>query len=207
MARQRRRPAELTSLLDVLFIISFAALIQVGATERDPAATTGHDQADAGAPPADAGADAAADAAPPDVSAESAALALAARLVAAIQTDELVLVVVSGAGEIVALERRGDPAQAPGIPLVRSSPDSDVKLEYLGDTSPELRLCPLVRRRVDPEGRLGRLLIVVSTTRPLGELPFTLANGIRTDVKQCLEDANGVALLIDPSKLDPDGPP
>ncbi|MCC6527488.1 MAG: hypothetical protein IT373_32880 [Polyangiaceae bacterium] len=206
MARPRRRPAELTSLLDVLFIISFAALIQVGATEREPAATTGHDQADAGAPPADAGA-LPADAAPPDASADSAALALAQRLAAAIQTDELVLVAVSGAGEIVALERRGDHAQAPGIPLVRSSPDRDVQLEYLGDTSPELRLCPLVRRRVDPEGRLGRLLIVVSTTRPLGELPFTLANGIRTDVKQCLEDANGVALLIDPSKLDPDGPP
>lgn len=182
MSRRRQsRGPDLTSLIDVLFILVFAALIQtagrtpevVEAAEPGPASAV-----DAGVP----------DAAPaPQIPTPE----LAGRIV--------VLARVDAGGVLTALEVAGGGLDV-GLPLVEPSPDPDVVLAYVGDRSPDLRVCRIVALTIAAPD-LSEHVVVITTARPLEDLPHALAEGLRRDVGRCLSDQAGLAILVDPATM------
>jgi hypothetical protein len=194
MSRRRRRLGELTSLVDVLFILLFASLVQqrraegVGpATAEEPVEAAA---IDAGVPRADA--------APTELQADD--LHQAAREVAArLDSEQIVMVAVDAAGTIRSLETGGREL-ALELPLLRQTGDDRVVV-YAGDERPELRLC---REVADSLGldRLDRGLILVTTERPLRQLGVALVGGLRRDIARCYDDVGATALLV----VTPDDP-
>lgn len=187
---RRRRPAvqyaPLTSLLDVLFIIVFAALVQASAVRRAPA----DDGATARpAPPAAAA----------TIPAEAAELHR--RAVATLEADlrdrRPVIARIAADGTLRAIEADGE-VVALGLPLVERDPDPDVALRYLGDRSAELRLCALVALRLG-RADLGDALVVIAPDAPLAELTVALVGGLRRDVERCAADRHGLAVIVEPA--------
>ena len=180
--RRQNRGPDLTSLIDVLFILVFAALIQTAGREPDEVEASEPEPApvaiDAGVP----------DAAP----------------VVAIPTPELagrivVLARVDAGGVLTGLEVAGG-AIGVGLPLVEPSPDPDVVLAYAGDRSPDLRICRIVALTIAVPD-LSEHVVVITTARPLEELTHALAEGLRRDVGRCLSDQAGLAILVDPATM------
>ncbi|MGE5182045.1 MAG: hypothetical protein ACM31C_08280, partial [Acidobacteriota bacterium] len=122
--RRRHVPPDLTSLFDVLFIVIFAALIRAAAAEHAAAAAARPKPAPAAPPPLDPG-------------------SLHARALAELATRPAIVVRVSQAGTITALEADGK-TQPLDAPLLEHSADPDIALAYLGDRSDELRVCRIV---------------------------------------------------------------
>jgi hypothetical protein len=198
----RRRRADysagsLTSLLDVLFIVTFATL--VGRQARPPAAAPAQP---APAPPVrsrPAPADAGAATSPQDPLQAARVLHRTAvdRL-----TDQLgrlspVYVQVGADGHIQGLERPAGAAleRLPvTIPLLGRVSDDAVRIHYLGDASPAQRICQLVR---DQLGGLAGHLVIIVPARPLAELTVALAGGLRRDEARCLGDTGVHAVLIE----------
>jgi hypothetical protein len=178
--RRQARGPDLTSLIDVLFILVFAALIQTAGPEAEEVEAAPPEPAI----PPDAGVEAAPDAGAPEVSTAE----LAGRAV--------VLARVDRAGVLTRLEVGGAPI-AVGVPLVEPSPDPDVVLAYAGDRSPDLRVCRIAALRLGVAD-LSAHVVVVTTERPLEELSYALAGGLRRDVARCLADQAGLAILVDP---------
>lgn len=186
--RRRRRLGELTSLVDVLFILLFASLVQQRRAEGVGEATAEEPEElasiDAGVPPADA--------APAELELadrHEAARAVAARL----DSEQIVMVAVDAAGAIRSIET-GDTELALDLPLLRETGDQRVVV-YAGDERPELRLC---REVADSLGatRLDRALVLVSTERPLRQLGVALVGGLRRDIARCYDDVGATALLV-----------
>jgi hypothetical protein len=212
MARRRARPRipELTSLLDVLFILVFAALIQARSAAEPP------DEAIAipVAPPSgpvDAGVPAPAlpDAGPGDADrrAREVIARTAGPFLRSIQGRPTVLVGVSGAGHIVSITpqtARGvpQPAQEIRINLLRESEDPDVKVAYRGMLEKDHRICEIVRRELGVAD-LGRALILIATDEPLAKLRFGLVRGLENDAATCQDDAGGFGVLLDPEAARP----
>ncbi len=226
MSRRRaRKVPELTSLLDVLFILVFATLVDLRGRPEAGAAVEGDvppiEAADAGAPAADAAARATgpADAGPPfNANAfmiemqRTRIRAAAARLMSGVRTHAAILVGVASAGEgatasaeIVSIDRQGAGPGDLEIKLLRPSLDQTRKIEYRGATERDDRLCEIVRRELGLRPDLGRALVVVTTDRPFAELPYALVAGMQEDARSCLDDANGFAILLDPGKVAPPG--
>jgi hypothetical protein len=197
--RRRRglKLPELTSLLDTLFIVVFAALIQARASAERAAAEPAPAAEVAPEPPP-----------PPPPDAGVVPLdeirAATARVVSAIRNPDLILVVVSGEGHIASITRRWDErALPPGdlkIKLLRDSQDPDVRIAYRGREAREDRICALARRELGGEGDLGRAVVVITADRPLADMPYSLATGLIEDATTCLDDANGMGVLVDPGK-------
>ena len=179
--RRRKRSSELTALLDVLFILLFASLVQARySVERQvreqTAAIPDAAVPDAGAPmdaaPADAAphADAAGgpDATPvpggpgvPDAAApppyRQRAQHLSALIARALHGREAFVVEVSAPGILVELQHWRDGALHRRQPLHHRlvetvlPEESDEEVRYLGDTQPSQRICPLVLAQLRPQ--------------------------------------------------------
>ena len=179
--RHVRRPPDLTSLFDVLFIVVFAALIRAAAVQRAALPIA--------APP------------PPGPPPAIAALRLRAlaELDASLAARAPLVVRITKAGTLEALEVDGK-RLALDAPLLEHSPDPDVALAYLGDRSAELRICRIAALHLGVT-ELSRYLVIMAPAIPLDDLPHALYDGLHRDVDRCLADQHGLAALIDPAAL------
>ncbi len=180
--RAVRTPPDLTSLLDVLFILIFAALIRAAAADRNAQAAT--------KPPPRAAA------IPLDPSSlRGRALAdLGSQLAARAS----VVLRVSSKGSVTELESGGKPV-ALDTPLLEHSADPDVVVSYLGDRSVEQRLCRIAALHLGVTD-LEHYLVIIAPETYLADLPQALFEGLHRDVDRCLTDQRGIAVIVEPSK-------
>ena len=196
---RRERPlvqySTMTSFLDVLFLLVFAALIQSAALAEKARAADAMPKK----PPPTA---AVAPVGPGQVSIDPERLrkVALAEILAGLESRQAVVVRISADGRLRQLERRldGKPVVTPvELPLVERVPDPDVNLIYLGERSPDLRLCSLVRLQLGAPD-LASTIVIVALDLPLDQLSVALARGLKRDVDRCTGDQRGVAVLLDP---------
>jgi hypothetical protein len=183
-----RRPPDLTSLFDVLFIVVFVALIRAAAAQQALAqATAVPDRPVAPRPPAP----------PPDVA------ALRTQALASIHADLAgrtpLVIRISATGTVESLEVDGAKT-ALDVPLLEHSPDPDVAVAYLGDRSAELRLCRVAALHLQMASLAG-YLVIVAPVKPLADLPHALFDGLHRDLDRCFAEQRGLAALVDPAAL------
>jgi hypothetical protein len=203
--RHLRRPPDLTSLFDVLFIVVFVALIRAAAAQQEVERVTAPPPPPpAPVPPGP----------PPDIARlRVKALAdldrdlagrtpLVVRISAEIEHDRM-------KGARASLEYEGRKL-ALDVPLITDNRDPDVEVAYLGDGSAELRVCRIaaVHLRL-PD--LARHLVIIVPDRPQADLKRTsgsraLFEGLERDVARCFIEQRGIAALVDPAAL-PAPPP
>jgi hypothetical protein len=188
MKRHVRRPPDLTSLFDVLFIVVFAALIRATAAEH----AAQPPPAPAPLPPA-----------PPPAVAALRRRALA-NLDADLGSRTPLVIRISRTGTIDALEA-GDRHLPIDAPLLEHSPDPDVALAYLGDRSADLRICRIAALHLGTT-ELSRYLVIIAPALTLAELPAALFNGLHRDLDRCLTEQHALATLVDPAALTPPSP-
>jgi hypothetical protein len=200
--RHVRRPPDLTSLFDVLFIVVFVALIRAAAAQHEVDRLTAPPPAPPKpAPPAP----------PPDVAAlRTKALANLDRDLAG-RTPLVVRISTQAErdrvkGTIASLELEGQQL-ALDVPLLADNLDPDVEVEYLGDRSAELRVCRIaaVQLRL---ADLARHLVIIVPDRSYADLKRVagsraLFQGLVRDVARCFTEQRGIAALIDPAELAP----
>lgn len=195
MRRQRRpvRAPDMTSLFDVLFILVFVSLVNVGvnhtaleeAEAREKAATEALASASAAHPPPTASASA-----PPTTSAPPVASAPPIDLSARGAT---LIVRVDKDGVMKAIERDG--AVTPvDEPLLAKVDDPDVLYEYRGDRSREHRICAIVVAKLGVED-LSHFAVVITTDESSADLNVVLGRGIRNDRVRCADEQKGFAVL------------
>ena len=184
--RHVRRPPDLTSLFDVLFIVVFAALIRAAAVQHaaEPAP-----RPVVPVPP------------PPSPAVAALRARALAQLDAALAARTPLVVRISAGATIEALEVDGRRI-ALDAPLLEHSADPDVAVSYLGDRSAELRICRIAALHLGT-AELSRYLVIVAPALPLDALPDALVLGLQRDLGRCLSEQRGLAELIDPSALDP----
>jgi len=174
MRRRAPRPQSLTSMIDVLFILLFASLATAAASANSPPPVEPTPPAELTPPQPDASPVAPSDyASAREVGIETAAARLAGK--------PAVVLRVSEAGSLRAIETGVGSVLELDVPLVEEVADRDVALAYIGDRSPELQLCPIAARLVPIDGRL----IVIAPERPLADLPVALVAGMRRDIDRC----------------------
>lgn len=226
--RRSARTASLTPLLDVLFILLFASLIQAhSAVEQRPAPTTEvalEERVDAGVADAmirDAGVDAfpLGDAGPTSVALASSpdeTVHLRRSRVAAEILSEMMLgmdaytVEVSERGHVFAVSRRAGGEQIErelvDHPLLRRVPvtESDAEYEYIGFN--DSGVCGLVRDHFGlPPDASRHAVVMVLLTVPFADLPLVLARGLKRDLVRCLGDGGGIGMLVQPGDEDSHG--
>jgi hypothetical protein len=189
--RHVRRPPDLTSLFDVLFIVVFAALIRAAAVEQAAA----HPPAPPSGPSAPV--------TPPAIAAlrQRALADLGAELAA----RAALVVRIAGDGTIEALELDGRRI-ALDAPLLEHSPNPDIVIAYLGDRSAELRVCRIAALHLG-SAKLSRYLVIFAPVLPLADLPHALFDGLHRDLDRCLTEQHGLAALVDPAALPPPSAP
>jgi hypothetical protein len=192
----RRRPvaqyAPLTSLLDVLFILVFASLIYTASLEARQKRAEEPEKAPA--PPAALTAEQA------SIDPERLRKVATAEILAGLESRQAVVARVGADGRLRQLERRVDdrPVVTPvELPLVERVPDPDVNLIYLGERSPDLRLCSLIRLQLGAAD-LAETIVIIALDVPLDQMSVALARGLQRDVDRCTGDQRGVAVLLDP---------
>jgi hypothetical protein len=197
--RRRTRPeGSLTSLLDVLFIIVFATLVQSTA-RGDERAAAEREAADAvvtspepvvPAPPAELAA-----------LRDAAVSATTARM----KSAPLVAVRIGADGSILDVEWAGE-KRALGLPLLERVPDPDVAVAYLGDRAPALRVCGVVAHELRVAELPGHV-VVISPAVALGEMSVALVAGLRRDVERCQSEQQAMAIIVEPGMIAPPVPP
>jgi hypothetical protein len=211
--RRAAQSASMTSLIDVLFILLFAALVssvdrtRARAAEPEPvtsASARPAGSASASPPgPAASGPSPSATASAPAVPASSAPLrARAVGALARLLSERRAHYVrVSAEGILTAIESEGAGEivqRDMAVPLLARVADPDVVLEYLGDRNADLRICSLVLRETGGPD-LRRDLIVILPERSLATLPLALARGLVSDVERCSVQ-QGLAVVVDPEQ-------
>ena len=179
--RRVRRPPDLTSLFDVLFIVVFVALIRAAAADQAIAAMKPKPIAEPPRPP-------------------PAVAALKARALASITADLAkrtpLVVRVSQAGVVTMLEVTDK--QVPlDVPLLEQNADPNVQATYLGDRSAELRICRIAAVHLG-EADLARYLVIISPDAPLRSRQVALNEGLERDLGRCTSDQNGTATIVEP---------
>jgi hypothetical protein len=179
--RHVRQPPDLTSLIDVLFIVIFAALIRAVAVEQGAA--------QAAEPPAPL---------PPPVTLATSELrdAALADLGKQLASRPYVVVRVTN-GSITSLEHN-DETIVLDTPLIEHSPDPDIAIAYLGDRAADTRVCRVVALQLGVAD-LAKYLVIIAPDKHLPDLTHALYEGLRRDIDRCLADQQALAVLVDPS--------
>jgi hypothetical protein len=185
MRRRGFRPADLTSLFDVLFILVFVSLVSAASQRKATAEALA--SVPAPAPPRPAG--------PPPALADLQRLALTG-----LGERPMIVLRVSRDGVLRLIETaaRTVPLDVPVLEVVA---DADVGLAYLGERSAELRVCRQAALHLGLADLSGQL-VVVAPDAPLADLPVALVAGLRRDADRCVAEQRGVAVLVDPSDLE-----
>lgn len=207
-------PSSLTSLVDILFVLVFAALVQraavgkvdeVAAAEAAVAVT----RAPAWQPP-------------PQV--EELRQAAIATVASELQGRPAIIARVSRLGVLTALEGTAGPGLPVEVPLLEPVSDPDVALGYIGERDSSRRICSVVAarlgelqaRQAEAEAAakpsagppsLARMLVVISVDAPMAELTVALAGGLRRDVEHCLSAHRAAAVLLDAAAMSTIAPP
>jgi hypothetical protein len=181
--RHLRRPPDLTSLFDVLFIIVFAALIRAAAVERAAAPLPAPPR-----PPAPA-------VSPPVAALRQRALA---DLDAALAARTPLVVRLTRDGTIDALEVDGKHIPVV-VPLLEPSADPAIRVAYASDRSVERQVCRIVARQLGAAD-LARYLVIVAPAAERNDLPEALLEGLEHDLGSCVEQ-HGIATLVYPTML------
>ena len=193
--RHVRRPPDLTSLFDVLFIVVFASLIRAAAVQNAAA------QAQQPAPPPKPRPTG------PVLPADVATLRTRALadLDKQLATRAPLVIRVAATGTIEAIEVDGKRI-ALDVPLLEHSPNPDIGVAYLGDRSAELRLCRVAALHVNAT-ELSRYLVIVAPARALADLPHALYDGLHRDLDRCFTEHHGLATILDPVAPPPPNTP
>ena len=181
--RHLRRPPDLTSLFDVLFIIVFAALIRAAAVERAAAPPPALPRPPAPVVP------------PPVAALRQRALA---DLDAALAARTPLVVRVTRDGTIEALEVDGKRIPVV-VPLLEPSSDPAIRVAYASDRSVERQVCRIVARQLGA-AELARYLVIVAPAAERNDLPEALLEGLEHDLGSCVEQ-HGIATLVYPTML------
>ena len=189
--RHVRRPPDLTSLFDVLFIVVFAALIRAAAVENAAAHPA--------APPAPV--QPSAPVTPPDVATlRQRALSEVQARVAALTP---LVIRATREGTVDSLEVDGKKIRLV-VPLVE--PDAVQGIHYAGDLKAELRLCGIAARQLGTTD-LSRYLVIMAPAAGIDELPAAVWGGVQRDVPRCRnEQRAGEVLLLGPTPRPPAPP-
>lgn len=193
--RERRRRThsapDLTSLLDVMFIIVFVSLIRSSSAKQVAA-----EPAPKPLPPM-----------PPAPPAEVVQLRAAA--LANLQTDlegrTPLVVRVTAEGKIDALEAGAD-KRVLDVPLLELSADPEAAIAYLGDRSAELRVCRIAAVHLGVPD-LAKHLVIIAPAVPLADLKRALHRGLHEDLLRCLAEQRGIATIVDPANMPKQSPP
>jgi len=186
--RRVRKPPDLTSLFDVMFIVVFVALIRAAAAQQ------------AAATPAPVVADPRPK--PPPIPQNIAELRT--RALAQIGDRVPLVIRVSAQGTITGIEAAGVAKQI-DLPLLEQDPDPDVGVKYLGDRSAELRLCKVAALQLAKDD-LAPYLVIVALDVALEELPHALFDGLHRDLDRCYVEQHGLATLVPPPTATPTTP-
>ncbi len=194
--RERRRvrsAPDLTSLLDVVFIIAFVALIRAaGAHETTPAVASVPAPAPTPAPkpkpkPTPK----------PKPRAADELRTRALRIVDKSVRDKTPLVVrIAASGTIVGLEVGKDHRKL-DVPLLERSSDPDAVLAYLGDRSKELHVCRVAAVQLGLQD-LSNYLVIFAPDVPTDDLVHALYRGLERDVRRCVAEQQGIAAIVGP---------
>jgi len=209
VTRQRRpvRYAELTSLIDVMFILLFAATIHASATgepsapaariaARGASSHTGTGTARPGA--TRLAPDASAIAAPRSRDFDADRERALSELARGLTVRPVVVARVSPEGAVVAIEHSvGGRVEhlSLAIPLVARVSDPDIVLSYLGDRSRELRVCGIVAMTLHRE-RFNDEIIAIVPDIPIEQMTVALARGLARDAEHCFADAHALGVLV-----------
>ncbi len=191
MRRRAVHAGSLTSLLDVLFIIVFASLVQSTARGEERRES----ESAAIAAPAMPG--------PPPTFAALRQAAVAAA-VQHVETAPLVVVRVAADGTLAELEWAGE-RRAVGVPLLERVVDRDVGVAYLGDRAPALRVCGVVARELRSV-ELAGYVVVIAPASALVELSVALVAGLRRDLTRCQTEQRAMAVIVEPQAIAPAAP-
>lgn len=188
MRRRRIHKApDLTSLLDVLFILIFATLIRTAAMQNAEAKQ---------APPPKP-------VVPTVPTAPPAVAALRTRALAnfdqQLASRTPLVIRVSAKGVIETVEADGKTI-ALDVPLLEHNPDPDIGVAYLGERSAELRLCRVAALHLQATSLAG-YLVIIAPAIPLADLPHALYQGLHRDLDRCLAEQHGLATIVDPAAL------
>lgn len=213
MRRPRVRYSELTSLLDVLFIVVFAALVQasglVAQARRTPDKPTEVNATQApparpvASPPDGGAAPDAAVARKVTVREDTETLrrrAAASVVAASSRSGRVVRVRVSAEGRITSLTvETGGKTRSVSVdlPLLERVPDPNVGVAYLGHKSAAQRVCTAVRRALGWR-TLRDALVILQPALPLSMLQVALVEGLRADQNRCYPEERGLAVIVDP---------
>lgn len=208
MRRERRaiRAPDMTSLFDVLFILVFVSLVNVGvnhtAAEEAEAKTK---QAEAALASAQASASAAASAAPSARPSASVAPSSAPPPVDLSARSATILVRIDKDGVLRAIERDGNVVDV-NEPLLMKVDDPDVAFEYRGDRSRDHRICAIV---VDKLGlaELSHFIVIITTPESDAMTNLILGRGINNDRLRCADEQKGFAVLAPGSAKAPGDSP
>lgn len=201
MRRRGIRYPALTSLLDVLFLLLFAALVQSAALVEDAGAGP-QSEAVAVADPVviDAGP---ADAGPIDAAVADDRPIVDRALVRAQRAlrHKTPIVVRLGQNTVTGVERVDLSGQVERIPflvdLLEPSTDPDVVIEYRGHADPQRRICNLVPQAF-PDLAMQDALVIIAPPVAIDSLPVALVKGMMADVRHCA--AQGVTAVIEPDQ-------
>ena len=190
--RRRTPPAgSLVSLLDVLFILVFASLVQSHARGSAKAETV----TDAGQAPAVPVPVAPPVPAPPRPLAEvrDAAVAVAAKQVAG---APLIVARIGADNVLTEIERTND-KRTDGVPLIERSTDPDLPPIYLGDRSPAMQVCGVIARELRVDDLTGHV-IVIEPALPAAQRQVKLNEGLERDLVRCMQRQHAMALIVEP---------
>lgn len=187
--RRVRRPPDLTSLFDVLFIVVFVALIRAAAAEHAVAEATVE-------PPAPVKPVA-------PVPLETAALKkqALANVASELAGRTMVVMRIDERGVITELETDGKKLPL-DVPLLVPDPDPTIRVAYQGDKSAQLRACRIAALQLGlPD--LAKHLVIFAPARARNDLPHALVTGLDRDLTRCLEDQRAIATLVEPRPATP----
>lgn len=198
MRRDRRavRAPDMTSLFDVLFILVFVSLVNVGVNH------TAAEEAEAKAKAAEsalASAQAAAPSAAPSVSASASASVAPSSApppidLSARSATILVRIESDGTdGVLRAIERDGNVVDV-NEPLLVKLDNPDAAYEYRGDRSRDLRICAIVASKLGL-AELSHFIVVITTPKSIGDTNLILGAGIERDRVRCADEQKGFAVL------------
>lgn len=191
--RRVRKPPDLTSLFDVLFIVVFVALIRAAAAEHELAeASAKKEEPPKPTPPAK-----------PPVPLDVAKLKTqAVKNVASELAGRQPLVIrISEQGVITKIEA-GDKQLALDVPLLVPDPDPLVRVAYQGDRSAQLRACRVAMLQLGLAD-LASHLVIFAPARKRDDLPHALVAGLDRDLSRCLADQRAIATLVEPETQTP----
>ncbi len=186
--RRVRRPPDLTSLFDVLFIVVFVALIRAAAAEHVAA-----EAAKAKEPPPKP----VVPTRPPEPL-ELASLREAAlkNVTSGLANRTPLIIRISDDGVITKLEA-GDKRLTLDVPLLVPDPDPTIRVAYQGDRSAQLRACRIAALQLGVAD-LEKFLVIFAPARPRDDLPHALVTGLDRDVSRCLADQRAIATIVGP---------